>query len=76
MKLRRFALYFLVIGLVGGLLPAGGSRAQNGNQWRIDYYANTNWSGAPVYTQYANLVDRDPKGFPRQVLQEHELAKG
>ena len=26
--------------------------AQSGNQWRIDYFNNTNWAGAPVYTQF------------------------
>ena len=26
--------------------------AQSGNQWRIDYFNNPNWAGAPVYTQF------------------------
>jgi hypothetical protein len=26
--------------------------AQSGNQWRIDFYNNPNWAGAPVYTQF------------------------
>lgn len=39
------------------LLPARPATAQSGNQWRIDYYPNTEWSGAPVYTQFANLIN-------------------
>lgn len=31
--------------------------AQSGNQWRVDYYANTNWSGSPVYTEFSNLIN-------------------
>ncbi|MEZ4639474.1 MAG: PA14 domain-containing protein [Caldilineaceae bacterium] len=42
------------------LLLVGGSQlatAQSGNQWRIDFWPNPDWAGAPVYTQYANFAD-------------------
>jgi hypothetical protein len=31
--------------------------AQSGNLWRVDFYPNSNWSGVPVYTEYANVVN-------------------
>lgn len=43
--------------LLALLLPSQPAIAQSGNQWRIDFFPNLDWAGAPVYTQYANLVD-------------------
>ena len=37
-------------------LPPSPAQAQSGNQWRVDYYPNLNWAGAPVYTEYANVL--------------------
>jgi len=31
--------------------------AQSGNTWYIQYYPNTNWSGAPVMVQYSTYID-------------------
>jgi hypothetical protein len=31
--------------------------AQSGNAWRIDYFPNANWSGAPLYTDFSNMVN-------------------
>lgn len=50
----------LVIALImpaalAGLIP-GAAVAQSGNRWQVDFFANTTWSGAPVYTNYTNVV--------------------
>jgi hypothetical protein len=44
----------LVLSLFSAAQPV---EAQSGNQWRIDFFPNLDWAGAPAYTQYANLVD-------------------
>src|SRR5690606_15661886 len=32
------------------------AQAQSGNLWQVDYFDNTEWSGAPVYTDYDNII--------------------
>ena len=54
---RLWSLVAVVALAVALLLPSQPATAQSGNQWRVDYYANTNWSGAPVYTQFANVIN-------------------
>lgn len=54
---RPFAILTALALLVALLLPAMPAQAQSGNQWRINYYPNTNWMGAPAYTQYANFIN-------------------
>jgi hypothetical protein len=46
----------LALTFVAGAAP---TRAQSGNMWGVDYYPNTDWAGAPVYTQYVNFVSFD-----------------
>ena len=33
--------------------------AQSGNTWTADYFNNPNWSGSPVFTQWASFVSFD-----------------
>lgn len=50
----------LTIILAAMLLFVGGSQlatAQSGNQWRVDFWPNPDWAGAPVYTQWTNFAD-------------------
>jgi len=54
---RAFAILAAIALAFAMLLPAAPAQAQSGNQWRIDYYPNTNWAGAPTYTQYANVIN-------------------
>jgi hypothetical protein len=30
--------------------------AQSGNSWRVDFFANPDWSGAPAYTTFTNSI--------------------
>lgn len=54
MKQATITLLLAVLLLTASFQPAV---AQSGNQWRIDFYPNLDWSGPPVYTQYANFAD-------------------
>lgn len=36
--------------------------AQSGNQWQVEYYANPNWNGTPVYTAYINRLNLNWEG--------------
>lgn len=39
------------------LLSSGPSHAQSGSVWRIDYFPNDAWAGAPVYTDYSGVLN-------------------
>ncbi len=54
---RPLAIVAAIALMIAMLLPALPAQAQSGNQWRVDYYANTDWAGAPAYTQYANTIN-------------------
>lgn len=52
--IHAIVLLVLVAAALGsGVQPA---QAQSGNQWTVQYFNNNGWQGAPVYTQFANLV--------------------
>lgn len=61
--MRLFSLYqkataiSIIVFLAALMLvsPRAG-HAQSGNLWRIDYFPNTEWSGAPVHTDYDNVI--------------------
>jgi hypothetical protein len=54
----RLPLYTISLTLLVCLLMAPApAQAQSGNQWRVDFYPNLDWAGAPVYTQYSALAD-------------------
>jgi hypothetical protein len=55
--LRTVAIALAFSISVACLARVGMVQAQSGNQWRIDYYPNLDWAGAPVYTQFANVVN-------------------
>ena len=58
MNMKRLATLVAVRALAAALLlPAAPATAQSGNQWRIDYFPNTDWAGAPAYTQFANVIN-------------------
>ena len=55
-------LHLITIVIVVGLLVLVGATtlfAQSGNQWRMDFYPNLDWAGAPVYTQYSTNLNYD-----------------
>ena len=47
------ALVAVCVAAIAGVSPA---MAQNGNTWRIDYFNNPNWAGAPVMTQFNSFI--------------------
>jgi hypothetical protein len=57
-SMKRLPILFLVVtlALVGGL-PVAPVQAQSGNQWQIDFFPTSDWSGAPVYTQFSNAIN-------------------
>lgn len=55
--MKRAYLIVTALLLVAGLVATPQSvTAQSSNPWQVTYYNNPNWSGAPVYTQFANAV--------------------
>ncbi len=38
---------------------AGAARSQPGNMWRVDYYGNSEWAGAPIITEYVAAAAYD-----------------
>ncbi len=56
--MKRLTLITTVV-IVGLLMVVGASSlfAQSGNQWRMDFYPNLDWSGPPVYTQYSSNLN-------------------
>ncbi|MCB0122943.1 MAG: hypothetical protein KDE58_11900, partial [Caldilineaceae bacterium] len=55
MNMWRYGITFAL--LLSLFIFAQPAIAQSGNQWRIDFFPNLDWAGAPAYTQYANVVD-------------------
>ncbi len=55
MKRTFLTFTLMLLMLVAGVVQP--AIAQSGNQWRIDFWPNRDWNGAPVYTQYANFAD-------------------
>ncbi|HRW06936.1 MAG TPA: PA14 domain-containing protein [Caldilineaceae bacterium] len=55
MNMWRYGITFAL--LLSLFISAQPATAQSGNQWRIDFFPNLDWAGAPAYTQYANIVD-------------------
>lgn len=54
-KIFGALLVLTLLAVMGaGTIPA---LAQSGNQWTVQYFNNNAWQGAPVYTQYTNLVN-------------------
>ncbi len=52
------AALLMIAGLcLAALLPAGPALAQSGNTWQVFFFNNPNWSGSPVYFQYAGSVN-------------------
>ncbi len=59
LKLRRVWSLLLFVLLLAPALAGATPRpaqAQSGNLWQIDYFANTDWSGAPAFSGFANVV--------------------
>ena len=55
--MKRLASFGAILALaVALLLPAAPAQAQSGNQWRIDFFPNVDWAGAPVFTQFASVI--------------------
>ncbi len=56
--MKRLTLITVII-VVGLLVLVGATTlsAQSGNQWRMDFYPNLDWAGAPVYTQYSSNLN-------------------
>ncbi|MCC6166086.1 MAG: hypothetical protein IT329_02550 [Caldilineaceae bacterium] len=54
LRYRRWSA--LGLALLLWLVTAQPGRAQSGNAWQIDYYANPAWGGAPVYTDFDNVI--------------------
>ena len=56
--MKRFYLIATVL-LVAVLIIVGTTAVfgQSGNQWRVDYYPNTNWAGNPVLTQFTSALN-------------------
>jgi hypothetical protein len=54
MNARR--LTFALLLALTSLFGAPYVFAQSGNTWRIEFFNNPNWTGAPVYTQFSNAV--------------------
>lgn len=56
---KRITIVALAIALlcVATLVPARNMLAQSGNQWRMDFYPNDTWAGAPTFTQYSNFAN-------------------
>lgn len=63
-KRHREGLALAVLLIIGGIVSLAWHPllAQSGNQWRVEYYANPNWSGTPAYTQYVNLINLNWEG--------------
>jgi len=55
MKRHLSTLAVLALLLSAVLLPQA-ALAQTTSPWQVSYFNNTNWSGAPVYTEYANAI--------------------
>lgn len=55
MKQWRYGMALVL--LLTLFLSVQSATAQSGNQWRIDFFSNADWAGAPAYTQFTNLVD-------------------
>lgn len=53
---RIVALSIVGIFLLSLMLAVPAS-AQSGNQWQMNFYPNLDWSGAPAYIQYSNLLN-------------------
>jgi len=53
---RLFTTLLLITALVA-LLPPQLAAAQSGNQWQINYFPNTNWTGPSAYLQYASVLN-------------------
>ena len=56
--MKRIIHAIVLLALVAAALGSGvqPAQAQSGNQWTVQYFNNNGWQGAPVYTQFANLV--------------------
>ncbi|MEZ4707578.1 MAG: PA14 domain-containing protein [Caldilineaceae bacterium] len=49
---------YAVVGLfLLSLMVVSPAAAQSGNQWVLSFYPNLDWSGAPIYVQYTNLIN-------------------
>jgi len=53
---RILLIAVLVAACVAALAGGAPALAQSGNQWRIDYFNNTNWAGFPVMTQFSPFI--------------------
>lgn len=56
-QMKRWLSIVSLALLLSTFLPFAPAHAQSGNQWRIDFFPNLDWAGAPAYTQYAAIVD-------------------
>ncbi len=57
--MKRIISAILLLTLLAAVLAPGASPAlaQSGNQWTVQFFNNNGWQGAPVYTQFTNLVN-------------------
>ena len=57
--MKRIISAILLLALLAAVLAPGASPAlaQSGNQWTVQFFNNNGWQGAPVYTQFTNLVN-------------------
>jgi hypothetical protein len=53
---RLLILATVIVTCLALLVTAQPATAQNGNQWRVDYYPNLDWAGYPVATYSTGLV--------------------
>lgn len=53
---RSLILATVIVTCLAMLVTAQPVAAQNGNQWRVDYYPNLDWAGYPVATYSTGLV--------------------
>ena len=42
--------------LIGFVVAPQAAVAQTSSPWQVTYFNNSNWSGSPVYTEYANAI--------------------
>jgi hypothetical protein len=56
---RAGFIALIVALLAGAWVQLAPVQAQSGNSWRIDYFNNTDWAGAPVYTEYTNVLSHN-----------------
>lgn len=56
--MKRLIMLTLIVALcVASFAGIASVQAQSGNTWRVDFYPNTDWAGAPVYTQYVSFLN-------------------